>query len=243
MRNIWLYWENKPGHKKPEYLNLCLKSIQKNCGSGFDVKVLNEKSIYEYLPDLRPEIVKFPCLAHKADYIRARLLFAYGGVWLDSDMILLKSLESVFVDMNNSKTDFVGCGRTGNRPSIGFLASKSGCKLLELWICDMNIAIDMSNDYKFHWTEIGYDILWKHSATYQYHHYEFKKCIPIYSKWKEIFFSIDPAEKTKHLKRITDQTLMVYLYNAMFPASFKLLSEKEILDSDFFIADLFRGNI
>jgi len=243
MRDIWLYWENKPGKKKPEYLNLCLRTIQKNCGLGFDIRVLDEKSVLEYLPNLRPEIAKFPCLAHKADYIRAYLLYIHGGVWFDSDSILLKPLAPVFDDMEKSQTDFVGCGRSGNRPSIGFMAAKKGCKLLDLWIRDMDVIINHSIDYKFRWTEIGYDILWKHSASYRYKHYDFKKCIPFYSKWKEIFFTTDTESKKKYLKRITEDTLMVYLYNAMFPTSFKNLTEQEVLASNFFISDLLRSNI
>src|ERR1051325_9967792 len=69
---IWGYWENKPGVKRPEYINLCFDTFYKH-NKGFDIRILNEKSVYDYLPDMRRDINTLS-LAHKCDYIRILLL-------------------------------------------------------------------------------------------------------------------------------------------------------------------------
>ena len=55
-KNIWLYWENKPGHEKPEYIQMCIDSVLRNCGKEFSVKILDENSVLNYLPSLRKDL-------------------------------------------------------------------------------------------------------------------------------------------------------------------------------------------
>ena len=240
--NVWLYWENKNNSKKPEYLDLCLRTIRKKC-APYTINILNEKTVYDFLPNLRKEIHSFPCLAHKADYIRAQLVYNHGGFWFDSDMILLKPLEYVEKQLKESGSDFIGCGRDGNRPSIGFFGGEKGCKLMEYWISDMDKVISESKNYKFQWTELGYQLLWKHSAPYNYYHYPFNICIPYFSGWNSIFFATDENEKQKYRKKLVPDTIMIALYNSMFPTWFKTMTEHDILSSNYYIADLLRENI
>lgn len=241
--NIFLYWENKPNTKKPEYLNFCFKSIIKQAGEKHKVILLDENSVYDYLPDLRPEIKKFPCLAHKADYIRAKLLHKHGGLWFDSDFIVLKNIDIIENDLNKSGTDFISCGRTGNRPSLGFMGAKPNSKLLEYWINDMDSLISNSNDYRFKWTDLGYNILWKYSFNYKYYHYPFHIFIPYFSGWKQIFFCEDEQKKIEYRKKISKETIGIALFNAMFPVFFKQMTESQILSSKYYICDLLRENI
>ena len=37
---IWMYWENMKNKKKPNYLNLCYKTISKHCKKDFNQEVL-----------------------------------------------------------------------------------------------------------------------------------------------------------------------------------------------------------
>ena len=56
VNNIWMYWENLPGKKKSQYLDLCYKTIKKNCSKNFKIHLLNEKSVYNYIPDLKDNL-------------------------------------------------------------------------------------------------------------------------------------------------------------------------------------------
>ncbi|MDJ0555310.1 MAG: hypothetical protein QNJ68_12875 [Microcoleaceae cyanobacterium MO_207.B10] len=42
-RTIWMYWQNKPGYKRPEYLDLCLQTIQKH-NPDFEINIAFPKN-------------------------------------------------------------------------------------------------------------------------------------------------------------------------------------------------------
>lgn len=56
--------------------------------------------------------------AFVADYFRLRKVYEYGGFYLDTDMMLLKSLDSLL------SADFVICSEIEGRPAWGFFGSK-----------------------------------------------------------------------------------------------------------------------
>ena len=33
INHIWMYWENKPGKTKPNFLKLCVDTVRKHCGT------------------------------------------------------------------------------------------------------------------------------------------------------------------------------------------------------------------
>src|SRR5690606_2883659 len=86
--------ETKKGSKKPPYIDMCLELFHKKCKNVYDVIILDEKSVYKYLPNLRKDLDKLP-LALKADYIRVALLYKYGGLWLDADTIVITDLHEI----------------------------------------------------------------------------------------------------------------------------------------------------
>ena len=106
---IWLFWQNKPGKKMPQYLQLCLDTIYKKCGKDFEIHLLNEKTVYNYLPDLRNDLEELQ-IAQKTDYIRIKLLYEYGGIWLDVYTIVMSNLLPIIKKFETY--DFVGFGCT-----------------------------------------------------------------------------------------------------------------------------------
>ncbi len=90
-----MYWENPPGRSKPVYLDLCLESIKKHLGS-YELRLLDEQSVTDYI-DLPKRLQNYTsALDYKADYIRYALLYQYGGVWFDCDLILLRDVDEIF---------------------------------------------------------------------------------------------------------------------------------------------------
>ena len=51
--------------------------------------------MYNYFEDLHANIKELK-LAHQADIIRVFAIEKYGGVWLDSDIIVLEPLTVIF---------------------------------------------------------------------------------------------------------------------------------------------------
>ena len=88
--HVWSFWTGK----RSPTVDLCLKSWKKHLPSDkYKIHVLDEKSVNEWI---KTDHVCFtsggPAL--RSDYIRIELLHKHGGVWMDSSVILLQSLES-----------------------------------------------------------------------------------------------------------------------------------------------------
>ncbi|MDZ7860062.1 MAG: capsular polysaccharide synthesis protein [Candidatus Krumholzibacteriota bacterium] len=137
-KTIWMYWENNKGSEKPAYLDLCLETIIKH-SPDYKIIVLNEKTVYEYLPNLRRDLDKLEEIAQKADYIRAKIIYKYGGIWLDSDVILLKKIN---IEQYLEKYEYVGYGIEYGKPSIGFFGAVKYCSVLKEWIELMDMKLN-----------------------------------------------------------------------------------------------------
>lgn len=107
-RIIWMYWETLPGKKKPGYIDLCINSVKFNCKKDFNIIILNENLIYKYLPELKDIDFSHLKLPQKVDYYRYALLEKYGGVWIDADILVLKSILPFYNKLQ--KYDYVGFG-------------------------------------------------------------------------------------------------------------------------------------
>jgi hypothetical protein len=239
---IWTYWETAEHQTRPAYLDLCEETWHRHCGDDFEVIRVTPENVSDYVPDLIPQWQNIPCLAHKADYLRAVLVHRYGGIWLDSDIIVLRNLVEMMERLEESGSDFIGCGRPGNRPSNGIFGGKAGCELLGRYIAAMDEFISSrGDDLKFQWTELGYRLLWPLTADYRYFQYGFRICIPIPPRRFRRFFDRCRLEElnAEDCDLRTD-TLAVYLYNAMFPSWFKELSSQTVVRSPMVIGQILR---
>ncbi len=162
---VWMYWEGA----MPTYVDMCIDSIKRN--AHMHVELLNQQSVKEWLPDLRPDIWLVREPAHRADYIRARLLHRYGGVWVDADFICLRSLRPLLDEA--AATGFACSGAQAGSPSIWLLASSPASKQTLGWIQAMDAILDQKGaDAKLDWNELGGLLLASIVASTGYQHIE-----------------------------------------------------------------------
>lgn len=255
---LWMYWEDKvPGVKKPSYLDLCIKTVYKHCSKDFNIKLLNEKTINRYLPNLRPDLHRKLGLNQRTDYYRVMLLYKYGGVWLDVDTIVIKSLKPM---MKKLKTyDYIGFGCHGEKKCIktkwGFpnpanwvMIARKGSKLMQLTKLYQDKILDnLGTNHSKNYFELGRNVLWKAIAylrktdpNWKYYHYP-SNCLERNSKGIKLInelslsdLPIDPVCKDKYI--------FVPIYNTApgFPQWFKDMSETEILKGKMLISKFFR---
>lgn len=153
---IWQYWETKG--RKPLFVDELRYIAKKN--SGIEVILVTPENIRDYLPDIPDEIFKIEELAHKADMIRARLIYTHGGMWLDSDAIVLSDLNWLF-DML-TEYEFIGFndhGRFDESPlnvRINCFVSKPKSKVMEQWVTAQSAKFPKT---VYNWTEVGTDLL------------------------------------------------------------------------------------
>jgi len=85
---VWLYWEGD----LPDWIAECQKTVFSHASN---VHLLSDADFDELRKDDRDIDINHLYVAHRADYIRAYLLARFGGLWIDSDCIVLKSLQPI----------------------------------------------------------------------------------------------------------------------------------------------------
>lgn len=91
---IWVYWENPPGvSHRPAIIDACLDTMFRN--SGCEVILVSRASIGDYVDHVHPAM-DYLSGAHQSDVFRLNVLASHGGMYLDADTIVLRSLRHLF---------------------------------------------------------------------------------------------------------------------------------------------------
>jgi hypothetical protein len=262
---LWVYWELINGATKPpDYITLCINIMKRNCSENFNLVFLNEKTIFNYLPDLRKDINDLP-IALKSDYIRVRLLKKYGGLWMDADTIVMTDLKEIAQKIIED-VDFIGFGCTGEickdnegygRPSNGVMGSVRNGKLITRCLNALNLKLNAYYDTpinerkNFNYFELGKLIIWKEyinlmkeDPNYKMYH------VPSYSdgtrdnegKWVALDLIFNKPINYKDRSKL----LVVMLANSSYCGNnkkynwFCKLKRNDILNGDYFVSTLFR---
>jgi len=85
---IWTYWDSPK--VPPEVLSI-VYSWQLH-SPEYQVRLLNRNTIKCYLDDDYPDVT---VVTLRADLVRLKLLYLYGGVWIDSTVVLLEPLGEI----------------------------------------------------------------------------------------------------------------------------------------------------
>ena len=249
---IFMYWEYKKGvTKRPAYLDLCLKTIKKHCSNSFDIVVLNEKTINNYLPNVRTDLDEKLSIPQKTDYYRYALLYKYGGIWLDFDTIVMQDLKPLYDNLE--KYDYIGsgchsddCKKTGYPfPSNGVMMSRAGTKFINTCLEDCDKILNENTDLKKKYFILGRTTMWKNidklmKKGWDYFHID-SKCQERDSKDVKLrnkrFLSDENIDE-----KCIGKMFFVPVYNTApgFPDWFKEMSLEKILESNLLIGKLFR---
>ena len=259
-KNIFLYWENMPGKTKPNYLNLCYKTIIKHCNKNFKIHLLDNINIHKFLPNLRKDLDKKLTIgpAQKTDYYRYYLLYKYGGIWIDFDTIILKDLTPLFNKLN--EYNFVGfgchfrnCSKTGfPYPANWLMMSRKNDILMKNCLDKCNYYLNNYNNILFN---TKYFILGRENLTNQ-----IKKLLYINNGWKYYHHASICTERDSNDNKLfnrrmisdedidskcIDKSYFVPIYNTApgFPDSFLNLTEKEIMEKNMLISKYFRKSL
>lgn len=258
---LWLYWENLPGLDKAyAHIRLCRKIIKSVC-ADMDIRLVTPQNLNNYLPDIHPNIHKItlvdgdgsPCLAIKTGFIRSFLLAKYGGIYLDSDAIPLRSLSFVFEDIK--RYGFV-CMRRTSAPkkhiSIGFLGARPDNIIIQNYATDLHERLVQCWQYK--WGDIGAWALTPIVNDYlnQCYIYQEKDVHPIVAEEQKYFVSksLEPKDV------LSSSTFIFMLYHRIFTGPMAACdemgyprmekgwlhdwSEEKLMSSDILLSKIFR---
>jgi len=257
--HIWMYWENKPGKTKPIYLDLCYKTIIKNC-PRFKIHLLDQNTVKNFLPNMRPDLSsKLERIPMKTDYIRYNLLYHYGGIWLDSDIIVFKDLSDIIKKLQEYEYIGFGCHEGDKKcqasmygypkPANWVMISRKHSLLLKHCINKADKLLDIHDNSYFntHYHILGRNLIWdciqeikSKNKNWDYLHMS-SKCIERDSKGRKYTNQVnmtmeDVDEYCKNKKYF----MPIYNTAPGFPKWFLDLSETEILNSTLLISKHFK---
>ena len=146
---IWLYWE---GAEIPAYYKLCQDSILKHNPTA---RIIGPEDLPDLIGDI-PEVFKKAYITHKVDWLRKRLLFEQGGMYVDSDFICHKPLTPILSMCKDF--DYVGYKMWDGRHMDNFFGCKAGSPIVET-AADYALAQIERKLGKIQWFEASSDAI------------------------------------------------------------------------------------
>ncbi len=103
-KTIWTLWlQGDSPEVQPDVVRMCLKNMEKNCGSH-PLKILTAENYLDYadIPGYIIDKVKSGQISytHLSDLIRVCLLLHHGGMWLDATIFTTKKIPEGIFDRN-----------------------------------------------------------------------------------------------------------------------------------------------
>lgn len=256
-KKIFTFWE--PQEKIPGYIRLCIETWKKNLPE-YEIIILDYKSLKNYISEtlLSKIICKNMSIAKQADAIRVALLKIYGGIWMDSDTIIING--EFLKGLENFELAMIG---KGNMQHIGFIFSHINSTILKDWLKIIIIRVNkfkqtiknlnFQNELKrfYTWDYLGNGIidriLTNISAT------KFKRinkdeinALPEIKYFKNSSFS--PIRKYTLFyfqKRdiqlvLNNSKSILLLHNSWSPSKYKKMSRQEFLKQDILLSRLLK---
>lgn len=218
-KTIYTFWEGK----MPEYLKLCMETWK------FPFILLTYDNINQYTEKI-PEKLKQLTLPKQADYIRVHVLRDNGGIWLDTDTIMLNDeLPSECIlgdDVTRANT-------------IGFLQTEPQSDFFETWAEFQDWKLNklpnmkkdtsawnvMGNAFTDYWLKVHKDIKIGKLMQNWPETYMIKGNVGRNVKYCKFYF-----ESNFSLDDVKDKTNMLMLHNSWTPDWYKTLSKEKVLN-------------
>lgn len=108
--------------KKPKLIRDCIKSWKLHL-PDYEIIEWNEKNS-DLTSSFVKEVYKLKKWAFVADFIRLKVLYENGGIYLDTDMMVLKSFDSLLFDecfLGAEDKEFISCGIIGSKKNNLFI--------------------------------------------------------------------------------------------------------------------------
>jgi len=123
-KNLFIYWVG--GDFSLIAILRKLIFLHSNNNKNYILHFITLNNIHQYIPTI-PKIFYGLRPEHQADYIRVNVVCDYGGIWLDSDIIVMDNLDLLFnlVETYNnfmvSDTTSIGNGIFGSKKNEPFI--------------------------------------------------------------------------------------------------------------------------
>jgi FkbM family methyltransferase len=152
-RNVFLYWIGKEYKLISILRNLIY--LHSNNGIGYNIILITPENIKDYVDNI-PDYFYNLAPAHQADFVRVNVICDYGGIWLDSDTLVLDSLDSLFDIIENKDGFFIK--ENNNTLCNGIFGSKKETNFMKEWKKKLRIKLDSTRG-KINWLDLGSEMI------------------------------------------------------------------------------------
>ncbi len=197
---VWLYWEGD----KPAWISACHQTIFNHAD---DVRLITPET-FDGLRDCDRDIdLSTLCIAHRADFIRTFLIARFGGIWIDSDCIVMKSLQPLMDKLDDY--DFIAFRERQGNISNSFIGGPPGSKIARAYyqvVCDI-----LRSGQPIEWLTIGAQALKTaiQKTAARWYEMDVTMIQPVCWSRPDVFFEI--REPREHLAHFNDQSFCYML--------------------------------
>ena len=239
---IFLYWDHKPGATEaPAYISLCWETIAKHCGEDFDIHMVTTENVKQFLPNIPDTFFQIAQINNKSNYLRYMLLREYGGIWLDSDLILFQSLKPLYEFIQDNINLVATASPTLNygEPECGFLLSTQRGEVISKAVLVIEHALNLHPPgHVFQWGSLGPATIRQAVKGKKYHHLDHRLLMPVPS-WEA--FRFDGKEQIDRV--CIENSFGVMLFHEMFRQANSptlRMNREQLLESPTLLGQMFR---
>ena len=221
---VWLYWEGE----KPDWIKMCHYTVFNHASNA---KLISPQE-FETLRTTDTDIdLSGLCVAHRADFIRSFLLAKFGGIWIDADCLVMKSLLPLFELL--AKYDFIGYRERSGFITNNFMGAPANSRIAMAYF--QNICDILRSGQHIEWLTLGSHALTSTINTLGIEWYELATALiqPVcWSDPKEFFIKRD----NKGHEEVLNKNSFCYMLSANMVNGFMKENPSESLlhDKSFF---------
>lgn len=230
-RNVFLYWIGHE-YKIIKFLRGLIYH-HSNGDKNYKVHLITKNNINSYIDNFPGDFFWNLKPANQADFIRVSVINKWGGIWLDSDTIVMSDLSSLFEHIERTGGFFIEQPDFTKTKDLcnGVFGSRADTPLIKMWNDD-NYNTIVKKKERLGWDEIGTSILRRYRFKYehlfkQYQIFSGKDTMyPIH--WSNSYqeFIDKPYENFRQIEK--DYQPVVIFNNEVYKKS-EVMSEEDIL--------------
>ena len=141
---IWLYWEGACA----DWIRVCQETILAKAPTARILSWSDFDQLWDSDRDLNLSRLH---VAHRADFARAFLLQRYGGLWIDSDCILMQPLDDLLGKLG--EFDFLAHRERSGYFSNGFIGAKPDSRIAQIFY--QRICKTLRSKQPLGWMSLG----------------------------------------------------------------------------------------
>ena len=141
---VWLYWEGD----LPKWIANCQQTTFAHAENVF----LMTPKIFSDVRNIDLDIdIQQLHVAHRADFIRSFLLSQFGGIWIDSDCLVLKPLQPLFDLLDHN--EFIGYRERSGEVTNNFMGASKNSHIAKEYYS--NVCKILRSNQPIEWLTLG----------------------------------------------------------------------------------------